>query len=82
MNSETDSPNWVTVLLRRLSVRGPPRMSDAGVRLEELGQVELPPIDELSQFGHLADLLEGKDLILLVAIDRKTGRVISTILQP
>lgn len=59
---------------------GPSGVGDASMRVKHLVEVGLGLIDELSQLGHLAHLLEGKDLILLVAIDGQTGRVIAAIL--
>lgn len=60
---------------------GPTGVCDAGVGVEGLGQVEVGLVDQLPQLGHLADLLEGKDLVLLVAIDGKAGRIVATVLE-
>jgi len=63
------------------AVSRPAGVRNAAVGVEGLGKVKLGLIDELLQLRDLADLLEGEDLILLVAIDSKTGRVIATILE-
>jgi len=56
-------------------------VSDAAVRVKHLVEVELVLIDQLLQLGHLADLLEREDLILIVAVDSETGGVIPTVLE-
>lgn len=38
-------------------------------------------LDQLLQLSDLADLLEGKDLILLVAIDGETGGVVAAVFE-
>ena len=65
----------------RGTVGGPACVGNAGVRVKDLVEVHLGLVDELPQLGHLADLLEGQDLILLVAVDGETGRVITTVLK-
>jgi hypothetical protein len=60
---------------------GPASVSDTAVRVKHLIEVELVLINQLLQLGHLADLLEREDLILLVAIDRETGGVVPAILE-
>ncbi len=60
---------------------GPAGVGDAAVRIEHLGQIGLRVVDELLQLGDLADLLEGKHLVLLVAIDGKAGRVVAAVLE-
>jgi hypothetical protein len=52
------------------------------VRVEDLVQVGLLLFDQLLQLGDLADLLERKDLVLLVTIHRQTGGVVATVLKP
>jgi hypothetical protein len=49
--------------------------------IEDFGHVWFGFCDEFLQLGHLAHLLERKDFILLVSIDCKAGRVISSIFQ-
>lgn len=63
-------------------MRRPASVGDAGVRVEDLGGVRLRVLDELLELGHLPDLFEGEDLILLVPIDGQTGGIITTILEP
>lgn len=60
---------------------GPASVSNSSVRIESLGEVWLRLGNELLQFGDLANLLEGKDLILLVTVDSKTGGVITTVFK-
>jgi hypothetical protein len=48
--------------------------------VEDLGHVWLLGGDQLLELGDLANLLEGEDLILLVAIDRETGGVVASVL--
>jgi hypothetical protein len=56
-------------------------VGNTGVRVKDLLEIDLGLVDKLPQFGHLADLLEGQDLMLLVAVDGETGRVITTVLE-
>jgi len=51
------------------------------VRVKDLGEVGLGLLNQSLELGNLADLLEGKDLLLLVTIDGKTGRVVTTVLE-
>jgi hypothetical protein len=51
------------------------------VVVKDLGHVGLLLLDELLQLGDLANLLEGKDLVLLVAIDGNTGGVVAAVLE-
>lgn len=48
----------------------PPGVSDTGMGIKNLREVGLRFIDELLEFGDLANLLECKDLVLLVAVNR------------
>jgi hypothetical protein len=75
-------PVRVAVDAGRGPMGGPPGVSDTAVGVESLVEVKLGLIDELLQFGHLADLLERKDLILLVTIDSETGGVVPAIFEP
>lgn len=59
----------------------PTSVCDTCVGVEGLGHVEAALVHQLPQLGDLADLLEGKDLILLVAIDGKAGRIVATVLE-
>lgn len=58
----------------------PTGVSNAGVSFKGLSHVDARLGDELLQLSDLAHLLECKDLILLVAIDCQTCRVIASIL--
>lgn len=60
---------------------GPASMSNSSMRIECLGEVWLGFGDKFLQLFDLADLLEGKDLVLLVAVDGETSRVITTIFE-
>jgi len=62
------------------AVGGPSSVGNADVRVEDLGLIHAGLGDELLQRGDLADLLDGKDLILLVAVDGQTGRVVAAVL--
>lgn len=64
----------------RGTVGGPSGVSNTSVRVEDLVEVEVLLLDELLQGSDLADLLDGKDLVLLVTIDGETGRVVATVL--
>lgn len=60
---------------------GPTGVCNAGVGVENLGHIEVGLVDKLPQLGNLANLLEGKDLVLLVAIDGKAGGIVATVLE-
>lgn len=62
------------------TVSGPSGVGDTGVRVEDLVEVEVLLLDKLLQRGDLADLLDGVDLILLVTVNGKTSRVVTTVL--
>jgi hypothetical protein len=79
--SGSDVPMGVAIDARRGAVCGPASVSDAAMRVEHLCEVKFGLVDKLLQLGHLADLLEGEHLILLVAIDGKTSRVVPAILE-
>lgn len=66
---------------RRGAVGSPASVSDAAVGIENLFKIEVLAVDKLLQLGNLAHLLEGKHLVLLVAIDGKTSRVVTTVLE-
>lgn len=70
----------VAVDARGRAVGSPSCVCDAGVRVEDLGLVELVLLDQLLEGGDLADLLDGKDLVLLVAVDGEAGRVVAAVL--
>lgn len=52
-----------------LAVCCPTGVGDAGVGVEDLGQVWLRFGDELLELGYFADFFERKHLVLLVSID-------------
>lgn len=60
---------------------GPAGVCNAGVGIKDLGHIKIRLVDKLPELGNLADLLEGKDLLLLVAIDGKAGRVVAAVLE-
>jgi hypothetical protein len=64
---------------RRRAVGGPSGVGDTGVRVEDLVEVEVLLLNELLQRGDLADLLDCVDLILLVAVNGETGRVVAAV---
>ena len=59
----------VAVDTRWRTVGGPSGVCNTGVRVEDLGEIWLLLLNELLQLCDLADLLERKDLVLLVAIN-------------
>ncbi|KAI1547229.1 GlmS Glucosamine 6-phosphate synthetase contains amidotransferase and phosphosugar isomerase domain [Pyrenophora tritici-repentis] len=61
------------------AVGGPSRVGNAGVRVEDLVEVEVLLINKLLERSDLANLLDGVDLVLLVTIDGETGRVVATV---
>jgi hypothetical protein len=65
----------------RLTMRGPTSVGNAGMRVEDLCQVHSRLGDELLELCNFSDLLEGVDLVLLVAIDSKAGRVIPAVFE-
>ena len=77
----TSVPVRVAVKSRRGAMGGPACVGDAAMRIEHLRQVQLGLVDELLELGHLAHLLEGEHLMLLVAIDSKARRVVPAIFQ-
>ena len=66
---------------RRGTVGGPASVGNTGMRIKDLGHVGLLLVDQSLELGDLANLLEGQDGVLLVAIDSETGRIISTVLE-
>jgi hypothetical protein len=63
------------------AVGGPSGVCNTGVVVKDLGHVGLLLLDECLQLGDLANLLEGEDLILLVAIDGNTGGVVAAVFE-
>lgn len=62
-------------------VGGPAGMSDTSMGIKQLVQIGFRFGDELLQFGNLAHLLEGKDLVFLVAIDGEPSRIVAAVLK-
>lgn len=58
----------------------PSCVCNAGVRVEDLGLVELALLDQLLEGGNLADLLDGEDLVLLVAVNGEARGVVAAVL--
>lgn len=59
----------------------PSGVCNTGMRVKDLGHIWLLLLDELLQLDNLSDLLESKDLILLVSIYGQAGTVISSVFQ-
>lgn len=74
-------PVGVAVGGRGRTVGGPTGVSDTSVGIEDLLEIDVGLVNELPQLGDLANLLEGLDLLLLVAIDGQTSRVVATVLE-
>jgi len=72
----------MAVETRRLAVSGPASVCNTGVGIKDLLHVDIALFNELTEFGHLADLLESKHFILLVTIDGQTSRVVTAIFKP
>jgi hypothetical protein len=62
-------------------VGSPASVRDTGVRLKGLGHVGGALLDEFFELGNLANFLERKDFVLLVAIHGHTSRVVATVFQ-
>ena len=60
---------------------GPSSVCDTGMGVKDLGHVRVLFFDELLELGNLANLFEGKDFILLVAVNSQTCRVIASIFK-
>jgi hypothetical protein len=65
----------------RGAVGGPSCVCNASVRIEDLGHVGLLLLDQLLQLDDLTDLLESKDLVLLVAVDGQAGGIIAAVFE-
>jgi hypothetical protein len=63
------------------AVGGPAGVGNAGVAVKHLLEVDVGGIDHLAELDHLADLLEGDNLVGLVAIDAETGRVVAAVFE-
>ena len=63
------------------AVSGPSGVCNTGVRIEDLVKIWLLLLNECLQLGHLANLFECKNLILLVAVYCETGRIVATVFE-
>lgn len=63
-----------------LAVGGPPGVCNTSMVVEDFGQIGVLCGDELLQLGDLANLFVCEDLIPLITVNCKTGRVVSTVL--
>lgn len=70
----------MAVCPRGLAVSGPSSVCNASVGVENFAEVRLGLLNERLQLRNLADLLEGKDLVPLVAIYGEPCRVVATVL--
>jgi hypothetical protein len=66
---------------RWLAMGRPSGVCNAAVGVKSLCQVDARLCNQLSELGHLAHLFECKHLILLVSIDSKAGRVVTSIFE-
>lgn len=57
-------------------------LCNASVRIEDLGKIWLLGLDQFLQFCYLSNLLEGKDLILPVAVYGEASRVVPSVFEP
>lgn len=60
---------------------GPAGVGDAGVGVEDFGEIGLALLDQLLELDHLANLFESHDLVALVAVDGKASRIIAAVLE-
>lgn len=74
-------PVRMAVLAGRSTVGSPACVSNTSMRLKSLGQVRLALINELLQFCNLSNLFVGSHFLLLVAVNGKPGRVITSVLE-
>ena len=72
-------PMRVAVQSRGRTMGGPSSVSDASVRVKDLGHVDTRFVNELPQLCYLAHLFEGEDFILLVTINGQTCRIIASV---
>jgi len=69
----------MTVCARGRPVSSPSGVCNADVRVKLHCKVRAGSINELLQLGHLTNLFEGIDFILLVSINCESSRIISAI---
>ena len=73
-------PVWMAVQSGRLAVCGPTSVRNTRVGVKGLCHVDAGASNELTELDHFAHLFECKDLILLVAVNSETSRVVSSVL--
>ena len=71
----------MAVEARRGAMSGPTGVGNAGMGIKDLGGVWVALGNELAQTDDLADLLEGEDLVLAIAVDSQAGGVVATVLE-
>jgi hypothetical protein len=59
----------------------PSGVCNTAVGIEDLGKIWLLILNQFLQLGHLANLLECKDLLLLVAIYGEASGVVATVFE-
>ena len=60
---------------------GPASVCNTAMRIKDLCGIDTGLCNKLSKFHHLAHLFKRKHLILLVAVDDKSGRVVASVLE-
>jgi hypothetical protein len=74
-------PVGVAVDAGRLSVSGPPGVSNTGMGNKGSIKIRLGILDKLLQLCNLANLLERENFVLIIAIDCYTCGVVTTVFQ-
>ena len=62
-------------------MRSPSSVCNTSVGVEDLCHIWVPFFNELLEHGNLANLFEGEDFVLFVAIDSQTSRVIASVFK-
>jgi hypothetical protein len=63
------------------TVSSPSCVCNTSVGIEDLVKIWLLLLDELLQLCNFANLFKCKDLVLLVSIDGKTSRIVTTVFE-
>ena len=71
----------MAVETRWRTVGGPSSVCNTGVGVEDLGEIWLFCCNEFLQLYDLADLLECKDFVLLVAINSQPCGIVATVFE-